>query len=524
MNYIRSHFAVLVLASSLLTLPALVQAQFEFTINNGTITITKYTGPGGDVVIPDTINGLPVTSLWGEFSYSLRGAFYKCTNLTSVVIPNSVTNIGACAFAFCSGLTSVLIPEKVTYIGTAAFGCCSNLTSITVPNSVTNISAYAFDSCTSLTSITIGSNVTYIGYGALRNCPRLNSVAIPDSVTSIGEEALMWCTGLTNVTFGNGVTSTGNEAFRCCDSLTSVTIGNNVTSIGGSAFADCKNLNNVMIGNSVTNIGNGAFMRCIRLTSVTMGNSVISIGYGAFVGCSLTSITVPESVISIEAGAFAGLRGVYFLGDAIGLHAEKMFWFTGVPPLYTPTVYYLPGRAGWGPTFDGCPTALWHLPVADASATESWLLSANGLNATAVLDGSRSYDLDGGSLQYSWFASGSLLGTGVMAETVLPVGTHTVDLVVSDGIATSTNSITVSVVSSGQAVELLIALVDSSAVGKPKPLTASLSAAKASIERGNRGAAANQLRAFQSKVQVQVSDTVLAQQFIEAARQVIEAL
>jgi hypothetical protein len=90
--------------------------------------------------------------------------------------------------------------------------------------------------------------------------------------------------------------------------------------------------------------------------------------------------------------------------------------------------------------------------------------------------------------------------------------------------ATSTNSLTVSVVTTSQAVQGLIALVESSAVRNPKPLTATLRAAQAAIARGNSVAAANQLRAFQNKVRAQVADPALASQFIDAAQQVIEAL
>jgi hypothetical protein len=547
MNYIRSHFAVLVVASSLLTLPAVVQAQFNYTTNSRTITITKYTGPGGDVVIPDTINGLPVTSIGGVL-LPPEGAFYGCTSLTSVTIPDSVTGIGNWAFYGCTGLTNVTIGKNlISSIGYPApggyygyiFQGCTNLTTITVhpDNPVySSVDGVLFNkNQTSLIrcpwgrggAYTVPDGVTSIWRSAFENCTSLTSVTVPNSVTSIGSCAFCDCTGLTSITVPNSVVSIGEMAFYGCKGLTSVTIPDGVVSIAGMAFACCYSLTNVVIGTGVTSIETETFDGCKGLTSVTIGNGVTNIGDGAFLSCnSLTNITIPESVVSIGGSAFAGssLSGIYFLGDATGLHAEKMFWFAGILRPDHVTVYYLPGTTGWGPTFDGCPTALWHLPVADASATESWLLSANGLNATAILNGSRSYDLDGGTLQYSWFSSGSLLANGVMAETVLPVGTHAINLVVSDGIATSTNSVSVSVVTTGQAVQMLLGLVNGSTVGKSKPLTASLTAALGSIERGNRGAAANQLRAFQNKVQAQIADEALAREFIEAAQQVIEAL
>jgi hypothetical protein len=92
----------------LVMLPAVVQAQFNYTDNgDGTITITEYTGSGGDVSIPGMIEGMPVTGIG-------YGAFYGCIDLTSVAIPNSVTNIWGVAFADCTSLTNVTIGNGVT--------------------------------------------------------------------------------------------------------------------------------------------------------------------------------------------------------------------------------------------------------------------------------------------------------------------------------------------------------------------------------------------------------------------------
>src|SRR5438128_2128464 len=111
----------IILALALLALPAVVQAQFNYTTNNGEITITAYTGPGGVVTVPDMINGYPVTSIGDS-------AFYRNYTVTSVTIPNSVTSIGAYAFDYCTNLTSVTIPNSVTSIGGYAFAGCTRLT------------------------------------------------------------------------------------------------------------------------------------------------------------------------------------------------------------------------------------------------------------------------------------------------------------------------------------------------------------------------------------------------------------
>jgi hypothetical protein len=195
----------------LLTLPTLVQAQFTFTTNNGTITIDEYTGPGGDVTIPDTINGLPVTAI-------ADGAFYSCTSLTNVTIPDGVTSIGI-----------------------EAFSRCTKLTKVTIPNRVSTIASWTFYSCTSLTNVTIGASVTNIGLSAFSGCTSLTSVSIPSSLISIGGGVFSSCTSLISVTMGNSVTSIGGGAFSGCQSLTGVFFKGNAPSVGSEVFYGADN-------------------------------------------------------------------------------------------------------------------------------------------------------------------------------------------------------------------------------------------------------------------------------------------
>jgi hypothetical protein len=236
----------------LLTLPAAVQAQFNYTTNNGAITITGYTGHGGAVTIPDTINGLPVTAIGDS-------AFFDCTILTSVTIPNSVTNIGNDAFYSCTSLASLAIGNKVSNIGYVAFAFCTNLTSVTIPDSVTSIGEDVFSSCTSLTNVTIPDSVTYIGDSAFWECTSLTSVTIPESVTSIGNWVFGNCTSLISVTIPNTVSSIGSLAFYSCTSLASVTIPDSVTHIGDIAFYYCNGLNGVYFQGNAPSLGSGVF-------------------------------------------------------------------------------------------------------------------------------------------------------------------------------------------------------------------------------------------------------------------------
>ena len=215
-----------------------------YMILNGSKVAVTYRGSSyssysneysGSVTIPSSVT-------YNGTTYSVTSiiyyAFYGCTGLTSITIPNSVTSIGSSAFSGCTGLTSITIPNSVTSIGSSAFYGCSSLTSITIPNSVTSIGSSAFYSCSSLASITIPNNVTSIGSYAFYNCSRLTSpvynahcfaymptsysgaYTIPEGIKQIAGGAFHNCTGLTSITIPNSVASIGDYAFYGCSGLT----------------------------------------------------------------------------------------------------------------------------------------------------------------------------------------------------------------------------------------------------------------------------------------------------------------
>jgi hypothetical protein len=300
-------------------LPAMAQAQFDCTTNDGAITITHYRGSGGEVTIPATISGLPVVAVGG-------GAFANNRTLTGITIPDTVTNIGNNAF-YCVGspsrLTRVALGTGVVSIGNFAFSACNQLTGITIPQSAVSIGTGAFVFCTSLTNVTIPSGVTHIGERAFNACFKLPDITVDSSnpvYTSV-EGVLFDRQRTTLLQFPGGK--------------------------GGS----------YEIPDGVTNLAHLALWNCPRLTSLTIPDGVIHIGDEAFAACNhLARVTIPVSVANIGTGAFnscVSLTGVFFRGNPPNLARSV---FTGDDQA---TVYYLPGTTGWGPTFGGRPTAVW---------------------------------------------------------------------------------------------------------------------------------------------------------------------
>ena len=299
--------------------------------------------PKNQVSIPSEIDhgGITYTvTTIGEY------AFYDCSEMYGLVIPNTVTTIGEYAFNFCSGLTSLTIPSTVTTIGAGAFSDCSSLSSVTIQNGVTTIGAGAFKR-TSIRTVTIPSSVTSLGNYAFSNCSNLTSVwinsnavaskdytSVPNlrdnfgnqvkyyflstDVTVIGKKAFFGAS-LESVTMPN-VTVICEYAFASCWSLTSVTLPESLTTIHGSAFYDCRELNSLSLNEGLTTIGEYAFASCTRLTSVTIPSTVDFMG-AVFRNCSsLTSVTINSNDVASMAfhnSRFGDQVKHYILGTGV---------------------------------------------------------------------------------------------------------------------------------------------------------------------------------------------------------------
>ena len=350
---------------------------FEYyALDDGTVYISNYNGSAKTVDIPAKIDGMSVVCIGQQ-------AFEECTSLTSITIPDSVTEIEFSAFESCTNLKSIVIPDSVTNIGSDAFNNtallknqatsekyvgkwvvdCDDAKSVTIKESTVGIGDRAFDGCTSLKSITMPDSVTEIGWSAFRNCASLKSITIPDSVTEISEEAFRGCTSLTSITIPDSVTSIAQQAFEECTSLTSITIPDGVTEIGEEAFSGCTSLINITIPDSVTEIGKFAFDFCESLTNITIPNVVTSID-AAFRGCtSLTNITIPDGVTSIDE-AFYGCTSLTSITIPDSVASIGGWTFEGCTSLTSITIpNSVTNIGGWA--FNGC-TSLKSITIPDS--------------------------------------------------------------------------------------------------------------------------------------------------------------
>ncbi len=228
-------------------------------------------------------------------------AFSGLKQLTTVSLPNSITDIGASVFTGCDHLQTINLPNNLTEIKIYTFQFCKSLTSITLPAGLTFISNYAFNGCESLESITFPATLEAIGQEAFQDCYEIKSLDIPEGVTSIGLDAFRNCKNLTTVTIPRSVTNFGFP-FTGCDAITTLHIS--CRDVSGTYS---NSLTTLMLGEGVVSIYQNAFAGCTKLKSVEFPNTTNSIGEKSFYGCSsLSSIVLPESLYGIADNAFVG--------------------------------------------------------------------------------------------------------------------------------------------------------------------------------------------------------------------------
>ena len=280
---------LLVFVSMALTAPLWAQTEADFQVtltqDGQGVRILRYTGTVMDVVIPATIQGMPVREIAPE---TFRLANDRRMDITSVVIPEGVIRIENDLFGSQGSgnrpsairferLASVTLPSTITHIGEGAFDSTTALRSITLPEGLVSIDRFAFRH-SGITSITFPTSLNIIGAWAFADTTALRSVTLPESMERIGHYAFQ-NSGITSVTLPANVQDIGSNAFQG-SGLTSVTWPGGVARIGWSMFADCRNLHTVIIPEGVTYIGPAAFAGCTALTTVTIPDTVERIEFG----------------------------------------------------------------------------------------------------------------------------------------------------------------------------------------------------------------------------------------------------
>jgi hypothetical protein len=335
----------------------------------------------GVLVIPDSIEGLPVTMI--DFEYAVtpgpipgiyeRGAFEDCDFLTSIVVPDSVTTINKKAFRKCDALQNIVLGRGINFIGESAFGGCVALTTITVdennenyesidgvlynesrttliafpgakggsfiveapvksiaseafygcnslmslllPNTIVDIGNYAFKDCWSLTSILLPEGVLALGNQTFQDCISLQSVNIPQSLTSLPIGCFWGCTSLEALMVPDNIQAMGYSVFKNCSNLTSVTLPPQMTLIPESAFENCDSLKEVAIHSGIVKIDVLAFYDCDALLEIIIPKGVVEIGYAAFDRCD----ALQKIEVEIGNPGYSSMNGVFYNADVTEL-------------------------------------------------------------------------------------------------------------------------------------------------------------------------------------------------------------
>lgn len=335
MQYLTGVSAIDLSGNTALTAAAADGSLFDWT----TLTRLDFSGCTGITEIPES-------------------AFYGCSTLTEIVLPETVTALGGHSFYRCYALTTVNFPAALATIGQYAFSDATSLTSVVLPAAITGIGQYAFQNCTALTAadlsrvspdalaesyglfmsctaitnmsdIQLPTGLTALPEAFFRNCTGITAIMLPDSVTALGQAVFQGCTGieavdLTNmtelgvglfsgcthlaqVTLPTNIAALPQLCFAYCTSLISVDLPATLTTLEGRVFMGCTALAEIILPNNLTTLGSSIFENCTALTAMAFPEGLIEIGSSAFSSCtSLTVVSLPDSVTTLGTGVFSG--------------------------------------------------------------------------------------------------------------------------------------------------------------------------------------------------------------------------
>lgn len=325
---------------SILPTPA---EEFTYVIEDGAVRVTAYKGERSDVCLPAEIEGAPVTAI-GD------GAFADIESLRSLILPDSITEIGEGILRGCDALCALQTPllgeddvseQFLGYLfGAETFrdnprDVPASLQFLRLCGEGDTLGAYALYDCNDLIAVDLGGKIETLQKFSLHRCTALKLILGLDTVTEIGESALMQCSSLEHLALGDGLESVGFGALEGCSALVSLRlpfVGGSRTEntylayIFGASVPDFargyypKKLSKIELSSACTSLGNYAFFECEGLKEISLGDSLESIGVRAFYGClSLWSISLPDSVKTVRESAFFGCDSLLSVDFGAGL-------------------------------------------------------------------------------------------------------------------------------------------------------------------------------------------------------------
>ena len=324
-------YAALAAVPLWINIPA--HAQFATVVEGSNVYIAGYSGPGGDVVVPETIDGMPVTGIAAR-------AFENQTTITSITLPDVLISIGIEAFYGCTSLTSLDLPARAFFIGSQSFVGCDNLSAINIDDA-----SLAYRSIDGVVFDKPGEALVVYPPG------KSGHYVVPSGTTTIREYAISNSPGLTSTEIPSSVTSIAVGNFSRCPSLLMIDVTE-----GNSAF---KSVEGILFTKDGTVL---SAYPAAKLGAYVVPDGVRAIGSEAFIECSgLSSVRIPASVANIYLRAFAEcpeLSEVFFEGD-VPVRSDDVLQGSE-----NATVFYLPSATGWGESYAGRPTVLWDPEIA----------------------------------------------------------------------------------------------------------------------------------------------------------------
>lgn len=290
----------------------------RYRIENGAVEVTRYTGSAESLVIPETIEDLPVRIINGrsfDDNETLRSvylpdsvikieymAFYGLPLLEQIHLPDGITDIEYSAFSYCAALRDITIPESLSELPKELFKGCRSLKSIVIPANIKKIGESAFEA-SGLAEVTITEGVAEISDDAFAKC-KITKLILPSSVKTVGQYAFNHCTNLEEILFSEGLESIGSAAFQWCEKLRKLDLPDSVEIIGEYAFQHCYALKEVRLPAGITRIEKRTFDYCEKLAEIRIPSAVAYIGEEAFYYSGVKSVIFTGKAPEIDGTAF----------------------------------------------------------------------------------------------------------------------------------------------------------------------------------------------------------------------------